>query len=104
MGSSNPPRALALSHANPGLIAAWARSSQRWCSWRAHVGGQIGADEILVFAPYILQVNRLRQWLKRRARVETVDKFYGQEAPVAPVVDGEQLRGCAVCFRFSSFS
>jgi uncharacterized protein len=45
--------------------------------------GAIGADQILVIAPYNVQVNRLRQRLDGKARVGTVDKFQGQEAPVA---------------------
>jgi uncharacterized protein len=36
-----------------------------------------------VIAPYNVQVNRLRQRLEGKARVGTVDKFQGQEAPVA---------------------
>jgi len=51
--------------------------------WHARGSGLIGADEILVIAPYNVQVNRLRQRLKGKARVGTVDKFQGQEAPVA---------------------
>ena len=34
-------------------------------------------------APYNVQVNRLQQRLAGKARVGTVDKFQGQEAPVA---------------------
>lgn len=37
-------------------------------------------DNILVVAPYNLQVNRLKQVLPDGARVGTVDKFQGQEA------------------------
>jgi uncharacterized protein len=45
--------------------------------------GVLGPEQILVTAPYNVQVNRLQQRLGRRARVGTVDKFQGQEAPVA---------------------
>jgi predicted RecB family nuclease len=45
--------------------------------------GVLGPDQILVTAPYNVQVNRLKQRLGQRARVGTVDKFQGQEAPVA---------------------
>jgi uncharacterized protein len=38
------------------------------------------ADNVLVVAPYNLQVNRLKQVLPAGARVGTVDKFQGQEA------------------------
>jgi hypothetical protein len=45
--------------------------------------GTITPDTILVTAPYKVQVNRLQQRLAGKARVGTVDKFQGQEAPVA---------------------
>ena len=45
--------------------------------------GVLGERDILVTAPYNLQVNRLQRRLGPRARVGTVDKFQGQEAPVA---------------------
>ncbi|MDA7437485.1 TM0106 family RecB-like putative nuclease [Synechococcus sp. AH-601-P06] len=45
--------------------------------------GTLTAKKILVTAPYNVQVNRLQQRLNGRARVGTVDKFQGQEAPVA---------------------
>jgi superfamily I DNA and/or RNA helicase len=46
---------------------------------------RIGIDDILVVAPYNMQVNLLRQTLPAGARVGTVDKFQGQEAPVVIV-------------------
>jgi predicted RecB family nuclease len=42
----------------------------------------ITPDNILVVAPYNMQVNRLKQVLSEGARVGTVDKFQGQEAEV----------------------
>jgi len=42
----------------------------------------IGADDVLVVAPYNNQVARIRGLLPDGARVGTVDKFQGQEAPV----------------------
>ncbi len=45
--------------------------------------GPLTPDNILVTAPYNVQVNRLQQRLAGKARVGTVDKFQGQEAPVA---------------------
>ena len=45
--------------------------------------GQLTQDKILVTAPYNVQANRLQQRLAGKARVGTVDKFQGQEAPVA---------------------
>jgi predicted RecB family nuclease len=45
--------------------------------------GELTPNQILVTAPYNVQVNRLQQRLACKARVGTVDKFQGQEAPVA---------------------
>lgn len=42
----------------------------------------LGLDDILVVAPYNAQVRCLQARLPRGARVGTVDKFQGQEAPV----------------------
>lgn len=42
-------------------------------------------DDILIVAPYNMQVNRLRNALPAGARVGTVDKFQGQEAEVVLV-------------------
>lgn len=45
----------------------------------------LGLSDILVVAPYNLQVNALKAGLPPGARVGTVDKFQGQEAPVCLV-------------------
>lgn len=45
----------------------------------------LGRDDILVVAPYNVQVSRLLSQLDGRARVGTVDKFQGQQAPVVIV-------------------
>jgi hypothetical protein len=42
----------------------------------------IGAEDVLVVAPYNNQVALIRGLLPDGARVATVDKFQGQEAPV----------------------
>lgn len=42
----------------------------------------LGVDDILVVSPYNMQVDLLRRTLRDGARVGTVDKFQGQEAPV----------------------
>jgi superfamily I DNA and/or RNA helicase len=42
----------------------------------------LSVDDILVVAPYNVQVRALRQALPSDARVGTIDKFQGQEAPV----------------------
>ncbi|MEB3330993.1 MAG: AAA domain-containing protein, partial [Synechococcaceae cyanobacterium] len=47
------------------------------------VEGVLTGNDILVIAPYNMQVNRLQKRLRNKARVGTVDKFQGQEAPVA---------------------
>jgi uncharacterized protein len=43
----------------------------------------IGWDEILIVAPYNAQVGEIRRLLPLVARVGTVDKFQGQEAPIS---------------------
>ena len=45
----------------------------------------ITTNDILVVTPYNVQVNHLRSVLPAGARVGTVDKFQGQEAPVVLV-------------------
>ncbi|CAI8174983.1 MAG: Uncharacterised protein [Prochlorococcus marinus str. MIT 9215] len=45
--------------------------------------GTLTSSQILVTAPYNVQVNQLQQRLAGKARVGTVDKFQGQEAPVS---------------------
>jgi superfamily I DNA and/or RNA helicase len=42
----------------------------------------IGVDDVLIVAPYNNQVGLIRGLLPDGARVGTVDKFQGQEAPV----------------------
>ena len=43
---------------------------------------RLGWDDVLVVTPYNAQVRCLRKRLGPRARIGTVDKFQGQEAPV----------------------
>jgi uncharacterized protein len=43
----------------------------------------IGWDEVLIVAPYNAQVGEIRRYLPPDARVGTVDKFQGQEAPIS---------------------
>ena len=47
--------------------------------------GTIALENILVVAPYNIQVNALKAGLPEGARVGTVDKFQGQEAEVVIV-------------------
>ncbi|SOE03495.1 TM0106 family RecB-like putative nuclease [Blastococcus haudaquaticus] len=52
--------------------------------WRNHLGkeARIGPSDVLVVAPYNAQVALIKAALPAGARVGTVDKFQGQEAPV----------------------
>ena len=43
----------------------------------------MGWQQILIVAPYNAQVGAIRRLLPPEARVGTVDKFQGQEAPVS---------------------
>lgn len=45
----------------------------------------LGLDDVLVVAPYNAQVHLLAQHLPEGARIGTVDKFQGQQAPVVLV-------------------
>ena len=42
----------------------------------------LNEEDILVVAPYNAQVNYLKSLLPKKARVGTIDKFQGQEAPI----------------------
>ena len=57
--------------------------SYTYSQFNANHKGEITPNDILVTAPYNLQVNRLEQRLAGRAKVGTVDRFQGQEAPIA---------------------
>jgi len=46
------------------------------------IAGKLGVADVLVVAPYNMQVRKLRDVLPDGARVGSVDKFQGQEAPV----------------------
>jgi predicted RecB family nuclease len=53
-------------------------------TWRNHLGHEapIGPSDVLVVAPYNAQVGLIKAALPDGARVGTVDKFQGQEAPL----------------------
>jgi predicted RecB family nuclease len=57
-------------------------SRATWIDGGVWVTRQLGLSDILVIAPYNAHVNLLRRTLPAGARVGTVDKFQGQEAPV----------------------
>ena len=64
--------------------------------WTCHAaldGNQrtIGTADILGVTPYNAQVNLLTRMLPAGARIGTVDKFQGQEAPVC-LISVEQMR------------
>ncbi|MBS0483451.1 MAG: TM0106 family RecB-like putative nuclease [Proteobacteria bacterium] len=65
-----------------GLIESLLR--QRYVD-RAGNEARLGLDNILVVAPYNMQVNALKARLPEGTRVGTVDKFQGQEAEVVIV-------------------
>jgi uncharacterized protein len=55
---------------------------------------QIALDDILVVAPYNMQVNLLKRALPQGTRVGTVDKFQGQEAEVVIVSMATSSQEC----------
>jgi len=68
------------------VIASLARSLvDEGATWidRHGVERPIGWDEIVIVAPYNAQVGAIQRLLPPQARVGTVDKFQGQEAPVS---------------------
>jgi len=62
------------------LVAEILASGARWAN-REGVEAPIGLDDILIMAPYNAQVFELQERIPR-ARIGTVDKFQGQEAPI----------------------
>jgi len=65
------------------VVARLWRSVQG-ATWRNHLGEEapMGPADVLVVAPYNAQVALIKAALPDGARVGTVDKFQGQEAPV----------------------
>jgi uncharacterized protein len=62
------------------LVTGILRSNPAWID-RDGVEAPIGLDDILVIAPYNAQVFELQERMPH-ARIGTVDKFQGQEAPI----------------------
>jgi predicted RecB family nuclease len=54
-------------------------------SWEDHEGvnRRVGWEDVLIVAPYNAQVGAIKRRLPPEARVGTVDKFQGQEAPLS---------------------
>jgi len=66
-------------------------------------GRRLSLDDVLVVSPFNMQVDLLRRTLPKGARVGTVDKFQGQEAPVviismATSFGGDAPRGTEFLF------
>lgn len=71
--------------------------------------GPLMLRDILIVAPYNLQVNLLKQVLPKGAKVGTVDKFQGQEAAVVVVSmttskGADAPRGSAFLFNRNRFN
>jgi uncharacterized protein len=64
-----------------GLVEILLRDDATWVDKESKVQ-RITLDDILIVAPYNAQVSLLLRRLPKGARVGTVDKFQGQEAPV----------------------
>jgi uncharacterized protein len=58
-----------------GSSATWTNQEGNDCP--------VGWDDVLIVAPYNAQVGEIRRHLPPEARVGTVDKFQGQEAPIS---------------------
>ena len=63
-------------HADPFRFLGMHRTAE------GGIVARVLAKDILIVAPYNLQVRNLQARLQDRARIGTVDKFQGQEAPV----------------------
>jgi uncharacterized protein len=65
-----------------GLVTRLLAPGARWTDEKGSPA-QLGPDDVLIVAPYNAQVGRLAERLAPTGvRVETVDKFQGQQAPV----------------------
>jgi len=64
------------------LVTALVEGGATWVNAEG-VASPVGWDDVLVVAPYNAQVGEIARRLPAAARVGTVDKFQGQEAPVS---------------------
>jgi uncharacterized protein len=76
--NDSPEEAAAVAALARGLI----ESGTRWTDQHG-VTREIGWPDILIVAPYNAQVGAIARLLPPGARVGTVDKFQGQEAPIS---------------------
>jgi uncharacterized protein len=65
-----------------GIVRALVESGSTWID-KDGVEAAIGWGDVLVVAPYNAQVGQIASLLPPEARVGTVDKFQGQEAPIS---------------------
>ena len=65
-----------------GIVRALVESGSTWIN-EDGVEARIGYRDVLVVAPYNAQVGQIAGLLPSEARVGTVDKFQGQEAPIS---------------------
>ena len=65
------------------LVESLLGGNYTYAKFNENIVGEISPNDILVTAPYNVQVNKLEQRLEGKARVGTVDRFQGQEAPIA---------------------
>ena len=80
IGADSVSRSEALEVA--GIVRALVESRATWIDQHGEER-RIGLDDVLVVAPYNAQVGLIKSLLPDGARVGTVDKFQGQEAPVS---------------------
>jgi uncharacterized protein len=76
--NESPVEAEAVAQLARGLVDGGAT----WVDGRGEVK-PVGWSEVLIVAPYNAQVSAIRRLLPDEARVGTVDKFQGQEAPIS---------------------
>lgn len=76
--NENPEEAAAVASLVLGLVEA----DTRWTDEKGRTR-RLGLDDVLVVAPYNAQVAAIKRLLPVDARVGTVDKFQGQEAPIS---------------------
>jgi uncharacterized protein len=79
-GADNASPAEALQVAQ--IVRTLVESGSTWINEKGQEA-PVGWDEVLVVAPYNAQVGLIRRLLPPEARVGTVDKFQGQEAPIS---------------------
>jgi uncharacterized protein len=65
-----------------GLVRTLVEGDATWTD-ASGIVRPVGWDDVLIVAPYNAQVGAIRRLLPDGARVGTVDKFQGQEAPVS---------------------